>query len=331
MAPLSTRRRTRSCRRCGSERKWHFCAGHHPPAAAAANQPDAPPADPDLISDLPDELLSTIVSVLPTKDGARTQALSRRWRPIWPTAALNLNDERDFKPPYGGGAELARLITRILSAHRGRVPRLRLTTFQCTATIDGLFQHPALNKLEELHFCYRFVMNRDPLPLLVLRFAELRVASYGRCRFPEHLGGRVAFPKLRELTLYKLTISERSLGAMISACTDLRSLFLRDSIGFRRVFVSSPTLVRFGIVNPMMEELVIVNAPSMEKLLLFDTYGGPRDVRVMFAPKLEVLGCLSRGMHNVELQSTVFKELVAISPIEPLKAVKVFSLRAKDF
>ncbi|CAL5089871.1 unnamed protein product [Urochloa decumbens] len=333
MAPLSTRCRTRSCRRCGSQRKWHVCTtaaaatGHHPP--------DMPPAaDPDLISDLPDELLCAIVSFLPAKDGAHTQALSRRWRPIWPAAALDLEDERDFKAPnIYGGADLAGVITRILSAHRGRVRQLRLAGFYYTPTIiDGLFQHPALDKLEELHFRYRFVIaQRDPLPLSALRFSELRVASYGRCRFPKHLGGAVAFPKLRELTLYELTISESTLGAMISACPDLRSMFLRDSVGLDRVCVNSPTLVRLGIVSPSMEELVVVNAPSMEKLLLFDKYGGPRNVRVMFAPKLEVLGCLSNDMYNIELQSTVFKKLVAISPIEPLQAVKVFSLTAQDY
>ncbi|CAL5079762.1 unnamed protein product [Urochloa decumbens] len=330
MAPLATKRRTRSCRSCGSERKWHVCTaaagGHRPPEAV-------PAADQDLISDLPDELLCAIVSFLPTKDGARTQGLSRRWHTIWPAATLDL-DGGDFEPRYAG-ADLAGLITRILSGHHGCVRRLRLATFHRTATMDSLFQPTVLDKLEELHFRYRFAMAEgDPLPVSALRFTELRVASYGLCYFPDDLGG-VTFPKLRELILYKATISEISLNAMISACPDLRSLFLRDSIGFHRICISSPTLVRLGFSvksrSPVMEELVVVNAPSMEKLLLFKTFAGPRNIRVMFAPKLEVLGCLSSDMRNVELQSTVFKKLFAISPIEPLQAVKVFSLTAQDF
>ncbi|OEL25804.1 hypothetical protein BAE44_0013177 [Dichanthelium oligosanthes] len=339
MAPLATKRRTHRCRRCGKERKWHVCTAggpQQPPTAGQVIPDQSKPVDIDRISDLPDELLCTIVSLLPFKDGARTRLLSRRWRNLWLSAPLNLDDgglEVGDIRRWRRRAYLQGLITRILSTHPGPIRRLCLTSFSHTTTWDTWFRYPVLDKLEELQFRYnRMPLIKDLLPLSALRFSDLRVASYGRCNFPEDLGG-VTFPKLRELTLYELTNSESTLHAMISACPALRSLFLRNNVGFRRVRISSQRLINLGISVEArtMEELIIVNAPSMEKLLIFDTNGVPKNICVMFAPKLEVMGCLSNDMLNVQLEATVFQKLVAISPIKSLQAVKIFSLRAAGF
>ena len=81
---------------------------------------------PDLISLLPDEILGSVISLLPTEEGARTQILSRRWRPLWRSAPLNL--EVGFVGDVRGDDErLASNLLTLLSAHEAPVRRFSLT------------------------------------------------------------------------------------------------------------------------------------------------------------------------------------------------------------
>ncbi|CAO1939935.1 unnamed protein product [Urochloa humidicola] len=87
---------------------------------------------PDFISRLPDGVLGDIVSLLPTKDGARTQLLSSRWRPLWRAAPLNLDlygDDSGSQHDCVLGSQYDRVTEtqRILSSHGFGGPCRRFT------------------------------------------------------------------------------------------------------------------------------------------------------------------------------------------------------------
>ena len=107
----------------------------------------------DRISSLPDDVLVDIVSFLPTKEGARTQVLSSRWRHLWRAAPLNLSPVgRARGIPVGE-------VSRILAAHPGPGRRFSMPVCYLSyddeyseTTLDGWLRSRSLDDLQELEF-----------------------------------------------------------------------------------------------------------------------------------------------------------------------------------
>nr|XP_040254188.1 uncharacterized protein LOC120972752 [Aegilops tauschii subsp. strangulata] len=115
------------------KRKFHLVNDQDPPRSGNCDDVDGATDDltddvdvgsVDHISRVPDAVLGSIVSLLPTKEGARTQVISRRWRPLRRSAPLNLAVER--------GPNSRELITKILSEHPGPARRFSVRIFHKT-------------------------------------------------------------------------------------------------------------------------------------------------------------------------------------------------------
>ncbi|GJN07593.1 hypothetical protein PR202_ga25435 [Eleusine coracana subsp. coracana] len=274
----------------------------------------------DLISRLPDEVLGTIISLLPTMDGARTQAISWRWRPLWRSSPLNLQADHNFT---GQDRKRIAFVSKILSVHPGPARRLALLGIRLRhryGKIDGWLRSRALTGLREMVFRYEIEDPQLPYPLppSALRFAPTLCApEIGNCDFPNELAPSLNFPCLKQLTLCSVTMSQDALHSLLSGCTILESLLLMGNNGIASLHVSSPTLRSIGFsasgywvqlqYGIMLQELVIEDAPCLERLLPLNPNYGPATIRVIRAPKLEILGLLSDGISKLQLGTLVFQ------------------------
>ncbi|CAL5076063.1 unnamed protein product [Urochloa decumbens] len=285
----------------------------------------------DRISGLPDAILGEIISLLPIKDAARTQALASRWRHLWRSAPLSL-DGGDL--PDEGEIFRAGLISRILAAHPGPARRFSVSALQlllCPSAVDSWISSSALDSLHELEFPIGDLIHLHSaelsLPDSTFRFsATLRLATISKCHIPEGNVEALSFPQLRELALESVRISEDSLQSIIAGSPVLECLLLSRCVGFSRVQINSQSLVSIG-VQSFSGELVIENAPSLERLLQLQLF---RDLRVSIiaAPKLETLGWLSDRDHHLMLAfgNTAVQDLRSVSITSVVCSIKILAV-----
>ncbi|KAM3272382.1 hypothetical protein ACQJBY_042498 [Aegilops geniculata] len=134
------------------------------------------------------------------------------------------------------------------------------------------------------------------LPELVFRFSDtLVVFRIEQCSLPDATVQRFHFPRLQRLEIVHSSITERSLHSMIAGCPSLECLLISRCRGPRCLRINSlvlrsVTVSNFSLGAPMLDEIVIESAPCLERLFHLDQDQDLR-VSVVFAPKLETLGC----------------------------------------
>jgi hypothetical protein len=186
----------------------------------------------DLISGLPDEILRTIISLLPTKEGARTQLIARNWRPLWRSAPLTICCHGLCRNEY----KRISVVSKILSDHQGptrcfdldpiRFHRDKQMFAEETAQLESWFRSRALANLQELNISF-VDRHRYQLPSSVLLCASaLVVARISFCDFPKEVTHLPSFPLLKKLSLCCVYIAEDVFHGLLSGCHVLESLDL---------------------------------------------------------------------------------------------------------
>ncbi|XBJ07832.1 hypothetical protein VPH35_013286 [Triticum aestivum] len=256
-------------------------------------------SDGDLISKLSDDILGTIISLLPTKDGTRTQAIARRWRPLWRSAPLNLHASyhlcsKQFKH--------LSVVSRILSDQSGparrfvfrlvRLHKAKKRHAEEAAQIENWFHSRALRNLKELDISF------DLLDYEITH--------------------SLSFPLLKQLILRRVSICQDVFHGVLSACGLLESLELKEIRDTNCLRISSATLRSVS--------LCACFAAKGELLLLPCPREGRETIRIIKAPKLEILGLLSPRISETEIANVVFQSLTPTSLNNTIATVKVLAL-----
>ncbi|CAN6246899.1 unnamed protein product [Urochloa humidicola] len=300
-------------------------------AAAAAEEHEGI----DHISGLPDILLRRIVARLPAKEGARTAALSTRWRGLWRSAPLVLVDTHflprggaEGRSPRPGPASSAvrRAVNFALRSHPGPFPFVSLSCgFMKAVDADRAvlarwFQDLATKGVEEL------VLVNRPSPLAGLRLpaalfscACLRRLYLGAWRFVDtsKLPRGASFPNLQELVLGGVAMENRDLDFLLAVSPVLETLAIIGNVKRMRARLTSQSLRCTQFCLADFEELAVVDAPSLERLFIWQCLGQRRSGRIKIqighAPRLSMLGYLKPGMHLLEIGNTIIKSATRLS------------------
>ncbi|KAL5202142.1 hypothetical protein ABZP36_013094 [Zizania latifolia] len=305
----------------------------------------------DRISELPSNILGSILFLLPIKEACRTTTLSTRWRHVFASSPVELDDEKVSKRRRRGGrpsettvnANRVAVITKIVAAHRGPFCRVHLAktrfhgddgnTYGIGLATD-LFVGQNVEELI-LHSAHSVQF----FPTDSLRSLHL----IGCAWFPSQPPA-ATFTRIRELTLRGVKISEPDLHALMEQCPKLEDLTLssyheeerggmhREQVDIARFLVRSKSLRNLSLELCSLAEVVLVDAPNLEHLLgVTMTHQRSRcAVILVHAPKLQILGWLCTHFDLLFFYNTYKIEGMDLSlPVArpPIRSVKILSVR----
>ncbi|CAM0874491.1 unnamed protein product [Alopecurus aequalis] len=283
----------------------------------------------DRLSRLPDALLGNIVSRLPVKDAACTAALSRRWRGIWRSTPLVLADGHLFPDTSA--------VSCVLAEHPGPFRCVYLTSCDMEefhGLLTGWLQTVADKGIQELVLVNRRWPLDLVLPSTFLRMATLTRLYLGLWKFPDttDLPRASLFPNLRELGLCSVLMESKDLDFILDRSPVLETLCVEGNLFQLRLHLVSQSLRCVQIIGSF-EEIFVVNAPRLERLILSEGNpdGSCSKVKIGHSPKLHFLGFLELdpANHLLKIGNTIIKAGTRVSPRSMVPSVRILAMEVQ--
>ncbi|KAK1614748.1 hypothetical protein QYE76_020265 [Lolium multiflorum] len=297
----------------------------------------APPVDGlDHIGRLPDDLLSNIVSRLPTNEAARTMVLSTRWRLVWAATPLLVDDAHlraTNESREMSAVRAVRAVSRCVAAHPGpvRAARITRTSFgEQEYALQRLVASLAAKNVQDLILFNRPVPFAMPLPGDILSCASLTRLYLGiwRWPFPDTTAHPPAFPNLHELGLFHTIIEDKEVDALLAQCPKLKILSYAMACNFpSHLRVKSCSLRVVVEWRCSFDDVIIDHAPCLERLLFDST--GDLPIKIVHAPRLEVLGFLDLQFHTLEIGGIAIRAGMDVRACAMLPSVKILAVKVR--
>ncbi|XP_047182523.1 F-box/FBD/LRR-repeat protein At1g13570-like [Vigna umbellata] len=223
---------------------------------------------PDLISDLPQSIIESILVQLPIRDAVRTSILSSKWRYKWASITQLVFDDKCV-PPFSNDREVVersvvKFITRALFLHQGPIHKFQISNsmLQSCPEIDQWILFLSRNDIKVL------VMELGEgeffrIPSSLFNCRKLTRLELSRCDLdPPH--SFKGFVCLRSLNLHQVLISPDAVESLISRCPLLESLSLSyfDNLALT---ISAPNL-KYLYLEGEFKDICLEDTPLLVEI-----------------------------------------------------------------
>ncbi|XP_050216442.1 putative F-box/FBD/LRR-repeat protein At1g78760 [Mercurialis annua] len=211
----------------------------------------------DILSKLPEEIHSEILSHLSTKDAVRSSVLSRSWRHTWTSLAdLDLDLHGPVDDTLNSFVDSVNTALTFRSFPLVKTFRLKIEGEYSSSSLKSWIEAAISYKIQELDLCIR----RAGFPEINISMPNLKILRLESMRFPvDCMIERMlsSFINLEELILYRLIFTPKT------APIHIRS----SSLKILKIHLNYP----FEMENIHLK--FVVDAPKLEFVEL-DSYGG---------------------------------------------------------
>lgn len=249
---------------------------------------------PDLINQLPDEVLCCIISSLSIDEAVRSSILSKRWKPLWKySSSLDFDWTHMMKPlsqleksisgkiSFGpnqatekSAHKYGKLVHTMLRHHLGDLTNCRFKHFPqslALGDVEGWVEfvvekHKRLTSLS-LECVPSFVEAKqifyDPTQIVKAHFqprifsnlCSLELTSYV---FDSSVSSAFeSCEKLKILKLKKMVMKDETINGILTNCLDLEKFSLIESVGFKKLKITNSNLQFLELMWLIVSEIDI--------------------------------------------------------------------------